>query len=71
MQSGFTNGESTSFLPKPAKIVGRVSPILSTATRIANNVKVEKDSHLHTPKTLTGNLNFLLIFILSIHAKCV
>ncbi|KAG8648493.1 hypothetical protein MANES_08G003400v8 [Manihot esculenta] len=52
-ESGFTNGESTSFLPKPAKIVGRVSPILSTATRIANNVKVEKDSHLHTPKTLT------------------
>lgn len=72
MQAGCKNGESTSFC-KPPKIVGRVSPMLTSANKRAslgvNRVKMEKDSakpstdHSDNPKKFTGNLNSLFVFI--------
>ncbi|KAG8647305.1 hypothetical protein MANES_09G080700v8 [Manihot esculenta] len=62
LKAGCKNGESTSFC-KPPKIVGRVSPMLTSANKRAslgvNRVKMEKDSakpstdHSDNPKKFT------------------
>lgn len=76
MQRVAINGESKS-LCKPPKVMGRVSPVITPATKRgslgANHVKVEKDNaksstgDLDSTKKLTGKIqiSFRYIYVFS------